>query len=282
MPARALALIIPQAPAHDAALVRVSEQAAEFRLTVTLLDGRKVERRLAVTVHGDELWAREPTPEHLPAYCPERHINSDASFCLGWSGHESKSVIDDSSATLWWGKVIQFFRLQERATRLRRWPDRHTWAHGAAAPFQRIAEISAAKLGETFATALQWGRLTVSEPIGRSASNGPAITLSLDERRLLRVWCDHPRLVNMRQPCVCDHRVGRPAIAMRGCHDHAQAAVDLVRALVHWRTEERSFWNSLSGQACCGTLDECPLKVAADAPQRQDSATPQDLERRAA
>ena len=264
-PVPALALLIAQAPAHDAVLVRSDCHSAGFRLTVTLLDGRQIERRVEVRLYGLEPTVREPSPHDLPAFCPERHVNEDGTFCLGWSEHEPKEIVDEASAILWWGKLIQFFRLQERATRHRRWPDRRAWAHGAAARFQKAAEESAAVLGPRFTTALEWGRLTLSKPVRRSARFRGAYSLLLDGVPVLRAWRDADQLVNMRQACACDARVGRKPVAMRGCADHAAQAVALVRALAGWRDAEQRFWASFAGKTCCGTLDDCPLKNASAA-----------------
>jgi hypothetical protein len=275
-------LIIAQAEAYDAVLVQGRALNATFDLTITLVDGRKVDRRILVTAIGNELSVREPVPEHLPSYCPGRHINYGASFCMGWSGGETKAVVDTDDAILWWARVLQYWRLQERAARLRRWPDRRQWAHGAAAEHQRAAEAAAAKLGRSYASALEWGRLTVSAPVERGSSNGAAYTLILDGWPVLRVWRDYPRLVNMRQPCICDARAGGPRVAMRGCGDHAQAGVDLVRSLLRWREEEQAFWASLKGASCCGTLDDCPIRAMERRPGDGDHATPPDKERKAA
>jgi hypothetical protein len=255
-----LSLIIAQAAEHDALLVEAHPDDATFDLTITLVDGRRIERRILVIAFGDELSVSEPVPDHLPTHCPGRHINSDASFCLGWSGHEEKAVIDSDSARLWWARMLQFWRLQERAARRRQWPDRRQWAHGGAAKHQQAAEVAAAKLGKSYVTALEWRRLSVSSAVERGSANGPAYNLMLADQPILRVWRDHPRLVNMRQPCICDGSAKHRAVAMRGCGDHAQAGIDLVRSLLRWREEEQAFWAELKGATCCGTLDNCPIR----------------------
>lgn len=275
--AQAIALIVEQAPSYDATVLEARRNEAHFRLILSLLDGRQVERQLLVVADGDRLSAREPVPTHLPAFCPDRHLNGDGSFCLGWSGHEDKRVLDEAGAASWWAKQLQFFRLQERASRLRHWPDRRVWAHGGAAQYQLVAEKCARALGKRIETALEWGRLTLGPPIRRSASNGPAIELLLEGAPILRVWCDHRRLVNMRQPCVCDKSRNGRRVAIRGCSNHATLVIDLVGAMLAWRAAEREFWAGFKDRACCGTLDHCPLKDAAPTP-----ATDHDQERKAA
>ena len=48
--------------------------------------------RLRVDVVGDYAMVRELLPTLLPAYCPERHINIDGSFCLYWGEVEPEKV----------------------------------------------------------------------------------------------------------------------------------------------------------------------------------------------
>ena len=55
---------------------------------------------LAVAYNGQEVLARERLGgKLLPDFCPERHINSGGSFCLGLNAGKG---IDDATAPGWW------------------------------------------------------------------------------------------------------------------------------------------------------------------------------------
>jgi hypothetical protein len=49
----------------------------------------------------------------LPRACPERHIKSDATFCLGLRAGENVDTPED--AANWWGKLHVFLTCQDTA-----------------------------------------------------------------------------------------------------------------------------------------------------------------------
>jgi hypothetical protein len=251
-------LIAAQA-AHHAATV-IARNGGELLVTVRLLraDGREVCYALSVDANRPVVSAREQTPLHLPAFCPDRHINENGSFCMNWQAAEPLLITDTEAAERWWGLLLQYLRLQERASRLGRWPSLRQWAHGEAADHQIRAELCAEALGAQFVRALATGNLHVTKrprsPHFLRLQDGPTTLYS--------VWAKFGRVATLRQGCFCGS--GRP---LRRCEDHADRAAELVEALEALRQAEHRFWRRLKGRACCGTMSGCPL-----APARQGTS----------
>lgn len=74
----------------------------------------------------------------LPPACPERHINGDGSFCLGWKPLPLPT--DARSACELWALVAGFLAQQLRAAVTEKWPEEHAWPHGNAAAIQEQIE----------------------------------------------------------------------------------------------------------------------------------------------
>lgn len=194
----------------------------------------------------------------LPSFCPQRHINSDGSFCLGWGKDAPAEVTGTNSAEAWWGGVLEFLRLQLRAARARKWTGPE-WAHGDAAKHQMVAENAAKQLGNDVFADLQQYRLKV-EWSSRTAPNGGRI---LKVRRRDKEWFAvlerERRVINKQQPCVCAIGSVKHHRRLRNCCDHSQQAYQLAISLMEWRREEERFWMLCSGVQCCKTIDDCPL-----------------------
>jgi len=211
--------------------------------------GKIVPYRLRIEASGSEPKVREDTPEHLPTFCPNRHINVGGYFCLSFSSEDPLPVRDARSAKAWWARLLKFLNLQETASALRRWPTTREWAHGDAARHQCRAELCAAALGPRFSEALDGRRLS-AKPSGNTF-----LRLRDGKTRLYSVWSGARRVATLRQACLCGS--GRPIIA---CGDHAERAAELAFALLAWRKAEQEFWDAARAQTCCGTLRDCPLR----------------------
>lgn len=257
-----LALLAARAPEFGARVIGMTRDRLELEVPLPRSDGR-CPMYMITAIETDNLVvaARETKKLHLPSACPERHINSNSTFCLGWDQVDRIEVRDADAAWDWWATLVGFLRLQERAARLRRWPNARVWAHGDAAIHQQQAMRAAEQLGPWFAEQLEAGRLSVTQMPG--TGNGPALRVKSAGKRLYDIWRDHRRVVNTRGPCVCPKGQGRRPVIFRSCGEHARAAVDLAIALRAWEKEEARFWNNLKDQRCCGTMDNCPLANAA-------------------
>lgn len=182
---------------------------------------------------------------HLPAFCPERHINGDGTFCLSLPPPEVREVL---GAEQWWDKLGLFLRCQTVAMRTQIWPPGYALDHGDAGHHHKLAEELAATAG--LAEEYQSARL--GEP---SWITDPKIRLHGPE--------GDP--INGRAPCP------------RGCRKKARGRmIDMVRAdCIHRkevagikfheikrREKLEKFWKDLTakGARCCGSMPNCPLK----------------------
>lgn len=258
-------LIADAAKAHEGDVVK--RRGGDLVVAVSLRrnDGRFTLYNLSIDGRTSEPTVRERTTEHLPSFCPDRHINADGTFCLSWTEADPIPVRDVSSANEWWSCLIKYLQLQEATTQLRRWPSTRQWAHGGAADAQLRAEMSAAALGPEFRRALDGGRLRVVRAPHRAAF----VALFDGRRRLYSIWEKAERVVTLRQHCLCGSR-----LTIRECADHAKQAVELVRAIQEWTAAEQAFWRQYAGHSCCGTLATCPLNPVL-APPRSTQLTAQ-------
>lgn len=243
------ALVGGQAEAHEASVLGSTGNTLFVFVRLQRPSGRVVPYRLRIDADSPEPKVREETPERLPAFCPNRHINIGGYFCLSFASEDPLPVWDADSAEAWWAHLLKFLNLQETASALRRWPTTREWAHGDAAPHQCRAELCAAALGPQFTEALDRRRLTAKR------SGGAFIQVRDGKTRLYSVWSKEHRVATLRQACPCGS--GLPIVA---CGDHAMRAAELPFALLAWTKAEREFWAYARTQTCCGTLRDCPLR----------------------
>jgi hypothetical protein len=260
MSASPITLIAERADSFGANALEVAAGHAMFDFPVLRADGARLVYRIKAVADGDIVTAAEPVQDKLPSFCPERHINTDGTFCLGWSGHTSLSVKDEESATLWWGRLLRFLTYQKMASRSGVWPLDDAWAHGAAAVHQSAAETAAAALGEDFSSDLQkrkfktkWSKTT--------GPNGRALRILRNGRHIYSIWTNPPRLINKQQACVCSRVDIKRHRRLRNCLDHSDAALTLGVSLLNWERAERQFWESHKNKPCCGTMKNCPLNT---------------------
>lgn len=249
---RTATLVAAQAEAHDASVVGSANDVLTVEVRLRRASGRRKIYRLTIDTRGRQPQVREAEPEHLPRFCPNRHLSDDGWFCLNYSEEDPHPVHDAESATAFWGRLLKYLALQETTTVLRRWPSTHEWAHGLAAGAQARAERAAVALGSAFNVALDRRRL---KAVRQKAS--PFVQLLDGQRRLYSVWVEPRRVATLRQLCPCGS--GR---ALAGCADHADQAATLTFALMDWERQERRFWAYAKDRPCCGGLDVCPLKPA--------------------
>jgi hypothetical protein len=200
----------------------------------------------------------------LPSFCPARHINRDATFCLGWGDDAAPDVVNADSAEVWWGRVLAFLRLQMRASRARKWTGPE-WAHGAAAIHQYAAERAAEKLGAEVLDDLRQRRIQVEWANRRAPLGGPLLKVMRNGSDWYSVWHGARRVVNKQRPCVCAAGSVRHHRRLRNCADHANQAYELANSLLLWGEEEDRFWTLFKGAQCCATLEDCPLRAPSSA-----------------
>lgn len=230
------------------------------RVPVVRASGRRHEFVLQLSVTGDTVQAREAPPGDLPRFCPDRHINGDRTFCLGWGPTSPSTVRDETSARAWWSAVLRFLRLQVTASETRRWVNgSNDWAHGDAAQHQARAEAAAEALGPRFLNDLQRGAFSVlREPHAR----GARIALRRRGAHIARVVLGPPtRIKDGQVACPCELTENR---AVAECCDHVEHLTTFIAELWNWRRKEAAFARELvrAGVECCGTLENCTLRNA--------------------
>lgn len=221
-----------------------------------LSDGSLIPYEILARIGDNAVTAQEYMPKQLPAYCPERHINSNGTFCMYWAGDNDLNVVDEQSAIVWWETLFQFLKLQVRAQKREEWPNNNYWAHGEAAFFQKMAYEAASNLGENFLELLK-KKLLKAEFFKRNAGNGNFLRVYLQDKHYYTVWLDHKKTACLKQVCICSKKGN---VCFKRCGDHAQFAFDLAVNLYEWDRAEKKFWDGYKHKECCGTIKECPLR----------------------
>lgn len=265
----ALDLIARNAPAFGGVFVRASKHSGRLDLPIKLVDGRVISYRLSLSQEKDRITVREEVPQHLPPFCPERHINMDGTFCLYYSGSTSLNVADDASAVAWMETVYRYLKLQERARVKRRWPNDEQWAHGEAAHHQSEAQKACAALGPHFTSHLSSGLLRIKER--RSQDGRRILELWKENDYVFGVWEAKKKVVRQKQRCFCHSSGLRVPKRLRRCEDHAKHAATLVLSLRAWEKAEKAYWDEVAKLSCCGTCDSCPLARPSTQTQRNSA-----------
>lgn len=250
-------LLVNQAPSFQVVILQRTNAQLDVSVSVPKPDGQSPKYQITAESTGSLVSARETVSHRLPCFCPERHINDGGTFCLGWQFADDLGVENETDAFDWWARLIKFLQLQERASALRRWPNKQVWAHGEGATHQREAQSHAKRIGLSFVNDVSEGRLKIAR--NRRSSNGPSLRVMRYGRRVFSVWERFRRPVNLRQECICKRDEQTSSVIVRDCEDHADAMVELAFALRKQELAEEKFWKTYKGRACCGTMDTCPL-----------------------
>lgn len=194
---------------------------------------------------GNKVSVKEcPNPKNLPQFCPDRHINSDGTFCIGFRAQEI--VTNQTAAERWWSLLSSFIACQETAHSRRTWPDYAWLSHGEeAAELHLQAENLAADLGlsDLYREDLQGNTNAISK-----------FCRKVNPKTM--------RLVNGRSSCVCgrEDRRGRP-LARRDCCRQELACLPVLEK--RRRDAVKEFWKQVADQTCCETMNDCPLSKTA-------------------
>jgi hypothetical protein len=116
----------------------------------------------------------------LPRLCPERHVNSNGSFCLGLDPFGcTADQVDD-----FWAKLRSYLLCQQFADARGQWPTGRWLSHGDAAYDQLAAEAAAERAGLTgrYRKALEFGIGRLAGPLP-SKGFGTRSSATKSERR---------------------------------------------------------------------------------------------------
>ncbi len=248
----------------DSEIIIRSQELSYLNVLINLkrVDGKTVPYQLEIhAVKNNKVVVSELT-QLLPKCCPERHINSDGTFCLSWQDDIDLSIIDIEKAAFWWQTLIGFLLKQERVHKKRQWPDQNAWAHGSAAKFQRDALSALDQVGANFKTLVFSDSIQVTYH-KTNKGNGSYYKGFRNGLLWYVVWEKFQRVAILRQKCLCGSKNRKHyKSTLRNCSNqlHQKYFVDFAINYYHWKIEEANFWVDFKGKSCCGTLDECPLK----------------------
>ena len=237
-----LSLVFATASADGRSVEWTGSNELVLALDAVSPDGATTRFELVGMVDGGKPKFKERVQHLLPAFCPNRHINSDGTFCLSSPRHSSELATEPLPV------LLKFLRLQLSAERDGRWPTTTEWAHGDAATHQLKAEEAAARISP------EWHRLLVEKKLKRR-EKGRFVSILAEEKRF-SIWRKEQRVATLRQRCFC----GRSNCAVVQCGTHAADAVELVKELSLMDKAEADFWRRFDGRQCCGTMKNCPLK----------------------
>jgi hypothetical protein len=211
-------------------------------LDVVSPDKSKTTFELIATINNNMLQFKEARPDILPAFCPNRHINSDGTFCLTAPWRRDELMTNPLAL------LQSFLRLQLCAGRDRKWPTKSEWAHGDAAVYQWNAESAAARLSP------EWYKFLIgNNPILREKGNFVSL---LGPQKRIAIWQKENRVATLRQRCFC----GQSTRTVLECGSHANDAVEMITSLSLKQKAEADFWKALKGHSCCGSMKICPLR----------------------
>lgn len=213
---------------------------------------------------------REGTPgTALPTCCPERHINSDGSFCVHL--HSTAPISGAEDARLWWRSLHAFFLDQGYAAKHRFWPLHSQLSHGEAGDIQLRMEEIAAPLG--WLDELHLGMFRGEGWLGDE--------LPRTQRRNGKT-----PLPNARSPCP--RKCGKLREPHHRCRPSSGEGIPVgterpwlladcprrreLEALIELEYVRRELEASMvadirkDGLACCGTMERCQLREPREKP----------------
>lgn len=188
---------------------------------------------------------REEVPgTDLPARCPDRHIQSDETFCLGLRYID---VISARAAAQWWEQLRQFLACQGVAERTRRWPPGHALDHGDAGRHHERALALATEAG-------------VEDEYAAARLNEPSWLTDPG----LHLFDRQGKPINGRAVCPrgCRHRArGRSVQILRTDCTKRSLLVELALTERLRRKALAEYWEHVfnEGTHCCRTMRFCPL-----------------------
>lgn len=247
------------APDYGATLHDVPK-GAQAVITIVRPGGSKHTFHLALSFDAEQVSVRE-LPGHtvLPGFCPDRHINGDGSFCLGWGRDNPSTITDEAAARRWWAAVYQFLTRQAGANARGVFPGtEHGRAHGDAAVHQAKAEQAAERLGPAFAERVADGKFVVRKDLRPGQHR---LELWRGAERIARVSTRSKALVGGHTICPCG---ATPERDISDCDDHAQALATFLLEYHACKVADKKYLDACAaaGHVCCNTLQTCGLRQA--------------------
>src|SRR5206468_643169 len=122
-------LLVGQCP--DWSTITTDEDNLVLTAQVITPNGQK-DAPVSLRVWADRgrLWVSESEPRQWPACCPERHIESSGTFCLGIG--DPIRPTKPSDAKTWWSWLREYILSQRTAQKTGIWPSSRALHHGDA------------------------------------------------------------------------------------------------------------------------------------------------------
>ncbi|MCF7699923.1 E2 domain-associated cysteine-rich protein [Loktanella sp. M215] len=219
--------------------------------------------RLEESQHGGIAVSEVQDKRQLPAFCLERHINPDSTFCVFFRSEHPMQAPEGFKA--WWSHLGVYLNNQKYASKRGIWPLGSGLSHGEAAHVQVAMEELADPLG--------W-----KDDLWQAMFRGKGWLA----QRLPRISKRRDRVLNARSPCprgctwkhkllrkgschtsVCDQGCGRlhKPILRADCPNRAVIENLVLLENERQRIEARIIDDLRSeGKKCCGTMKRCPLR----------------------
>lgn len=225
--------------------------------------GRSYYLRLQCSAEGGVNVREQTKRRQLPAFCLERHINPDGTFCLHY-GSEAE-IANDEAARFWWSSLATYLDYQRYAEKHGYWPLEGGLSHGEAADEQFAMEELADRLGWKDEILISMFRNK-----GWLFEHLPRVSKTLS------------RVLNSKAPCPrgCTHKHG--PLRARSCSisDCEPSCKKQHKPILRADCPNRSTVEKLilhehrrrkieaqivkkvksNGHKCCGTMKDCPLR----------------------
>ncbi|MFV5585377.1 E2 domain-associated cysteine-rich protein [Acinetobacter oleivorans] len=227
----------------------------EFSLKVTDLSGKRVKFNLQAIQVRNKLKIRE-TDNRLPSFCPNRHINSDNSFCLGTDEDLMNITVKD-----FYQKITSFLKAQLQVEKFKCWPfDYSEWAHGDGAIYQKKVEENLMKI-DLKSIGISLNKLNLVEKKNKSFPDQKYLQLFHGSNLLVTYVDGIPH--NKRNSCICTKYGKRKHITLKNCKRQcAKILYNIASNELKRIDAEAKFWERCKAlnSKCCQTMSECGLK----------------------
>jgi len=197
---------------------------------------------------------------NLPSCCPERHINSDGTFCIGYN--IGQSINGPANAQNWWEALLKHLCCQYLADRQKTWPVGQGLSHGDAALVQMKMEKLAKPLGwfaEVQLALVNKGWLGGDLPRERNNSGQLVNGRSVCPRGCHHQHFPFPKFGCGKDICPVTCPKQHNNVLRKPC-PNSEIVTQLVLLEKKRRKKERAFFESYEGVVCCGSMKHCPLK----------------------
>lgn len=224
---------------------------------------RNFHLRIGISERGGACIMEQPGRRQFPAFCLERHINADSSFCLQLDSEAP--IADNDAAISWWSSLGTFLFNQVYAEQRGLWPLESGLSHADAAREQLAMEKLATPLNwrDDVLRAIFRGTGWLAESLPRVSKTGDRV---LNARSPCPRGCTRKHKLLRKRSCDVDaclpgcRKQHKPVL--RSDCPNRRVIESLVMHEHRRRRIEAQIFDILvqEGHKCCGTMKFCPLR----------------------